>query len=109
MKHQGLADACRAALQHRNTAGADMQFVNRSAQIERGWESRVIDATHLVFDAHDGRFVLKRTLMPPSRWEAIASTAISIEPIHAVDSQASLLGNAVDLSKCLSDIAESSF
>ena len=43
----------------------DMQFVTDPAEMERGWESRVIDARHLVFDAHDGRFVLNEHLMPP--------------------------------------------
>lgn len=33
-------------------------------QMDSGWESRVIDAAHLVFDAHDGHFVLNEHLMP---------------------------------------------
>ena len=42
-----------------------MQYVIDPTQMEWGWESRVIDATHLAFDAHDGRFVLNENLMPP--------------------------------------------
>ena len=43
----------------------DMSFVTDPGQMEWSWESRVIDASHLVFDAHDGRFVLNEHLMPP--------------------------------------------
>ncbi len=41
------------------------EFVTDRDEMEWGWESRVIDASHLVFDAHDGRFVLNEHLMPP--------------------------------------------
>jgi hypothetical protein len=51
-----------AVQQHR---WEDVHYVDDPAQMEWGWESRVIDATHLVFDAHDGRFVLNERLMPP--------------------------------------------
>lgn len=43
----------------------NFEFVTDRDEIERGWESRVIDASHLVFDAHDGRFILNEHLMPP--------------------------------------------
>jgi hypothetical protein len=41
-----------------------VQYVTEMDQMELGWESRVIDADHLVFDAHDGRFVINEHLMP---------------------------------------------
>lgn len=43
----------------------DIQFITDPAQMEWGWESRVVDAAYLVFDAHDGRFVINEHLMPP--------------------------------------------
>ena len=42
----------------------DVRYLKDPTQMEWGWESRVIDATHLVFDAHDGRFVFNESLMP---------------------------------------------
>jgi hypothetical protein len=35
------------------------------ATVQRGWESRVVDAGALEYDAHDGQFVLNPRLMPP--------------------------------------------
>ena len=43
----------------------EVPFITDPAQMEWGWESRVVDAARLVFDAHDGRFVLNEHLMPP--------------------------------------------
>jgi len=43
----------------------DFEFVSNEHEMEWGWESRVIDASHLVFDAHDGQFVLNEHLLPP--------------------------------------------
>ena len=45
----------------------NVQYASDHTEMELGWESRVIDATHLVFDAHDGRFVLNEHLMPGGR------------------------------------------
>ena len=53
-----------AIRQHRWTR-ENVPYSTDATQIEWGWESRVIDASHLVFDAHDGRFVLNEQLMPP--------------------------------------------
>jgi hypothetical protein len=49
--------------QHRWNA-TEVPYFTNPAQMEWGWESRVIDAAHLVFDAHDGHFVLNEDLMP---------------------------------------------
>jgi len=43
----------------------NLEYVTEPTEMEWGWESRVIDARNLVFDAHDGRFVFNSYLMPP--------------------------------------------
>jgi hypothetical protein len=40
-------------------------YVGDSASLDSSWESRVLDAKALVFDAHDGRFQFNEELMPP--------------------------------------------
>jgi|GEM_PF-530583 len=42
----------------------DLEYATDPTEMEWGWESRVIDAANLVFDAHDGRYVLNKHLMP---------------------------------------------
>jgi len=66
-RHEAIKDwrtSVGLALQQPN-CWKDVQYVTDPTQMEWGWKSRVIDATHLVFDAHDGRFVLNENLMPP--------------------------------------------
>ena len=64
-----------------------MQYVIDPTQMEWGWESRVIDATHLAFDAHDGRFVLNENLdATHPRCAATDSTITTrLQPIHATE------------------------
>jgi hypothetical protein len=41
------------------------QFQSSQTALSVDWRSRVIDASELVYDAHDGRFVVNEELMPP--------------------------------------------
>lgn len=43
----------------------DVRYVKDPTKLECRWESRVIDASGLVFDAHDGNFSVNEDLMPP--------------------------------------------
>ena len=40
-------------------------YINDRAKLDSSWESRVVDARALVFDAHDGHFEFNEDLMPP--------------------------------------------
>jgi glycosyltransferase involved in cell wall biosynthesis len=42
----------------------DLAYTTDTELLERGWESRVIDANSLNYDAHDGRYVINEHLMP---------------------------------------------
>jgi hypothetical protein len=42
-----------------------VDYVTDVGELDLSWESRVIDARHLVYDAHDDKFVLNEHLMPP--------------------------------------------
>jgi len=65
--HEGLKDwrATVDPVSIRKHKWRKMEYVADATELELGWESRVIDAEHLVYDAHDGRFVLNENLMPP--------------------------------------------
>jgi glycosyltransferase involved in cell wall biosynthesis len=52
------------AIQRHRWKREELRYVSGPDQMEWGWESRVIDASHLVFDAHDGHFVVNEDLMP---------------------------------------------
>jgi len=43
----------------------NLEQVTDPTSLESDWESRVVDVKDLVFDAHDGHFVLNEGLMPP--------------------------------------------
>lgn len=43
----------------------DIAYVTQDELLERGWESRVIPAESLQYDAHDGHYVVREDLMPP--------------------------------------------
>jgi hypothetical protein len=42
----------------------DIAHTSCADDLERGWESRVVDAASLEFDAHDDRYVVNEELMP---------------------------------------------
>jgi hypothetical protein len=66
--HEALenwSDVCcdpRAIRRHR---WRQLTYITDPARLDFRWESRVVDARALVFDAHDGRFSLNEHLMPP--------------------------------------------
>lgn len=65
--HEALAD-WRATVdprQIRRHRWQAVKYITDPARYDLGWESRVIDAAALDYDAHDGRFVLNEDLMPP--------------------------------------------
>ena len=57
----------------------DIAYAAGADELQRGWQSRVIDAASLEFDAHDGRYVLNEDLMPPIPGSRLAGAAAKAE------------------------------